>query len=93
MNEHDDLVARLAGAARQPVDPMPADAVDRLEQRRDASALAWMWGANGGAGVLASIAAVIVSMTFGIETNLLVAGAAYATLPMLARATSPPAPA
>lgn len=33
MNEHDDLVARLAGAARQPVDPMPADAVDRLEQR------------------------------------------------------------
>lgn len=64
----------------------------RLVQRRDASALAWMWGANGGASVLASIAAVIVSMTFGIETNLLVAGAAYATLPLLARATSPPAP-
>ncbi len=56
-----------------------------LVQRRDPSALAWMWGANGGAGVLASIAAVIVSMAVGIEWNLVLAGVAYATLPILAR--------
>ena len=35
----------------------------RLVQQRDPTALAWMWGANGGAGVLASIAAVMVSMS------------------------------
>ena len=57
----------------------------RLVQQRDPAALAWMWGANGGASVLASIGAVIVSMTFGIEANLLAAGAAYATLPLVAR--------
>ena len=44
-----------------------------------------MWGANGGAGVLASIAAVIVSMSAGIEWNLLLAGVGYVTLPLLAR--------
>ena len=59
-----------------------------LVQRRDPSALAWMWGANGGAGVLASIAAVIVSMAAGIEWNLVLAGVAYVTLPILARAVS-----
>ena len=58
----------------------------RLVQQQDPEALAWMWGANGGAGVVASIAAVIVSMTVGIEWNLLLAGAGYVTLPLLARA-------
>jgi spermidine synthase len=58
----------------------------RLVQDRDPEALAWMWGANGGAGVLASIAAVIVSMTAGIEWNLLLAGVGYVTLPLLAHA-------
>jgi hypothetical protein len=56
----------------------------RLVQQRDPEALAWMWGANGGAGVLASIAAVMVSMTAGIEWNLLLAGLGYALLPLLA---------
>ena len=58
----------------------------RLVQQQDPEALAWMWGANGAAGVLASIAAVMVSMTLGIESNLLLAGAGYVALPLLARA-------
>lgn len=57
----------------------------RLVQARDESALAWMWGANGGSGVVASIAAVMVSMTLGIEANLWIAAAGYAVLPLVAR--------
>ena len=57
----------------------------RLVQARDESALAWMWGANGGAGVVASIAAVMVSMTLGIEANLWIAAVGYAVLPLVAR--------
>lgn len=57
----------------------------RLVQARDASALAWMWGANGAAGVVASIGAVIVSMTMDIEANLWVAALAYGLLPLAAR--------
>jgi hypothetical protein len=56
----------------------------RLVQSRDDSALAWMWGANGAAGVVASIAAVMISMTLGIEANLWVAVACYAVLPLVA---------
>jgi hypothetical protein len=56
----------------------------RLVQSRDESALAWMWGANGAAGVVASIGAVMISMTLGIEANLWVAASAYAAVPMLA---------
>jgi hypothetical protein len=62
----------------------------RLVQQQDPEALAWMWGANGAAGVLASIAAVMVSMTLGIEWNLLLAGAGYVALPLLARAIGEP---
>ena len=65
----------------------------RLVQQQDPEALAWMWGANGAAGVLASIAAVMVSMTLGIEWNLLLAGAGYVALPLLARAIGEPVPA
>lgn len=57
----------------------------RLVQARDASALAWMWGANGAAGVVASIGAVIVSMTVDIEANLWLAALAYGVLPLAAR--------
>lgn len=57
----------------------------RLVQARDAAAVAWMWGANGAAGVVASIAAVMLAMTFGIEANLWVAAAVYAALPLVAR--------
>jgi hypothetical protein len=56
----------------------------RLVQSRDESALAWMWGANGAAGVVASIGAVMISMTLGIEANLWVAASAYTAVPMLA---------
>ena len=38
----------------------------------------WMWGVNGACGVLASVLAVVVSMSFGIHANLLVAGVLYA---------------
>lgn len=61
----------------------------RLIQGQDQSTLAWMWGANGAAGVVASIAAVMISMTLGIEANLWMAGAAYALLPLLAKGMAP----
>ena len=57
----------------------------RLLRGRDDGALAWMWGANGAAGVVASIAAVMISMTLGIEANLWIAAAAYALLPLAAK--------
>jgi hypothetical protein len=57
----------------------------RLVQSRDESALAWMWGANGAAGVVASIGAVMISMTLGIEANLWVAVVAYALVPAVAK--------
>lgn len=57
----------------------------RLVQARDPSAVAWMWGANGGAAVVASIVAVMLSMALGIELNLFLAGGAYALLPFVAR--------
>lgn len=62
-----------------------------LVRRHDEPALAWMWGANGAAGVVASIAAVMISMAFGIEANLWLAAAAYAALPLMARGLARPA--
>ena len=44
-----------------------------------------MWGANGAAGVVASIGAVMISMTLGIEANLWVAVVAYALVPIVAK--------
>jgi hypothetical protein len=67
--------------------PVAADVV----QARAPQALPWMWGANGATGVLASIAAVIVSMTLGIEWNLVIAAAGYALLPVLLAAMAPAA--
>jgi hypothetical protein len=52
----------------------------RLVGRLSADATAWMWGLNGAAGVLASIAAVGISMWLGIHVNLLIAGSLYALL-------------
>lgn len=40
-------------------------------------ALAWLWGVNGGCGVLASVGAVAVSLWFGIHRNLWLAACAY----------------
>jgi hypothetical protein len=60
-------------------------------------ALPWMWGVNGACSVLASIAAVGVSMWVGIGVNLALAAAAYLLLTVptrrLAAATSAATPA
>ncbi len=48
-------------------------------------AMPWMWGVNGACGVLASVAAVAISMWVGIEASLAVAVLCYALLPLPAR--------
>jgi hypothetical protein len=48
-------------------------------------AAAWLWGVNGACGVLASVAAVAVSMWFGIHRNLWMAAAAYVLVALLLR--------
>ncbi len=68
----------------------------RLVARISPDAMAWMWGVNGACGVLASVAAVGVSISFGIDTNLWVALLLYLALmvPALAlgsRSLEPPA--
>jgi spermidine synthase len=52
----------------------------RLVGRHSDEATAWMWGINGACGVLASIAAVGISMWIAIDANLVVAGVLYALL-------------
>lgn len=56
--------------------PFGARQIERIDQR----ALAWMWGTNGAAGVLASVAAVMISIWAGIEINFFVAAVCYASL-------------
>ena len=51
----------------------------RLSARHPAL-VAWMWGVNGGCGVLASIVAVGVSMWVGIDTNFWIAAILYTAL-------------
>jgi len=58
----------------------------RLVGALSPEATAWMWGVNGACGVLASIAAVLVSVSAGISTNLLLAAALYALLALPAHA-------
>ncbi len=45
----------------------------------------WFWGINGATGVLASVLAVMVSMAFGINVTMLIAGLCYLTLIPAAR--------
>lgn len=52
----------------------------RLVGRHSGEATAWMWGINGACGVLASIAAVGISMWVAIDANLIVAALFYAAL-------------
>jgi hypothetical protein len=63
-----------------------------LVGRLSPNATAWMWGVNGAAGVLASIAAVGISMWLGIHVNLLIAALLYSllVLPGHALARRPP---
>jgi hypothetical protein len=49
-------------------------------------ATAWLWGVNGACGVLASVAAVAVSMWFGIHRNLWLAAIAYVLVAVALRA-------
>lgn len=52
----------------------------RLVRRISEDALPWMWGVNGAASVLASVAAVVISMWAGISVTLGAATACYALL-------------
>jgi spermidine synthase len=52
----------------------------RLVQARDARPAPWFWGINGAAGVLASVAAVTLSIALGISATLVVGAACYLLL-------------
>jgi SAM-dependent methyltransferase len=58
----------------------------RLVQRIAPAALPWMWGINGAASVLAGVSAIAISMWYGIDANLHLAAALYATLALSAPA-------
>lgn len=60
--------------------PFGARQVARLDTR----AVAWMWGTNGAAGVLASVVAIVISIWMGIEVNFFIAAFCYACLAALA---------
>ena len=49
----------------------------RLVSTIDARPVPWLWGINGGAGVLASSIAVLLSIQFGIDTTLRTAAVTY----------------
>lgn len=52
----------------------------RLVGQHSSRTTAWMWGINGACGVLASVLAVAVSMSIGIDVNFLLAAGLYALL-------------
>ncbi len=52
----------------------------RLVGQHSDEATAWMWGINGACGVLASIAAVAISMWVAIDANIVVAAVLYGLL-------------
>jgi hypothetical protein len=52
----------------------------RLVDAVDPEPAPWFWGINGAAGVLASVLAVMLSMSFGIRVTLLCAAACYLCL-------------
>jgi hypothetical protein len=52
----------------------------RLVSSFDRKPTPWFWGINGAAGVLASIAAVTTSISFGISTTLTIGGICYLLL-------------
>ena len=56
-----------------------------LVERIDAEPAPWFWGINGATGVLASVLAVIVSMAFGINVTMALAGLCYLALIPAAR--------
>ena len=58
----------------------------RSLQGRSAAARSWMWGLNGALGVLGSLVAILISMTFGIRACLLAGAACYLALLLPAQA-------
>jgi hypothetical protein len=52
----------------------------RLIGKVDAAPAAWFWGINGATGVLASVLAIMVSMAFGINVTMTLAGFCYILL-------------
>jgi hypothetical protein len=55
----------------------------RLVGRSSDLVTAWMWGINGATGVMASIAAVGLSIWVGTQASLALAAAMYALLPVV----------
>ena len=52
----------------------------RLVQAHSGRAMPWMWGINGGFGVLGSVMSVMVSMAWGISWSLMLGGCCYLVL-------------
>jgi hypothetical protein len=52
----------------------------RSLEGRSAAARSWMWGLNGALGVLGSLVAIVISMSFGIRACLLAGAACYLAL-------------
>ena len=52
----------------------------RSLEGRSAAARSWMWGLNGALGVLGSLLAIVISMTFGIRACLFAGAACYLAL-------------
>jgi hypothetical protein len=56
-----------------------------LVERIDREPTPWFWGINGATGVLASVAAVMIGMAFGINVTMMLAGVCYLALIPVAR--------
>lgn len=55
-----------------------------LARRASEDLTPWLWAVNGAAGVTASVIAIIISIAFGIDAAIMVAGICYALLPLCA---------
>jgi spermidine synthase len=65
-----------------------------LIERIDRAPAPWFWGINGATGVLASVAAVMIGMAFGINVTMILAGVCYlALIPVALRLSQLPSPA
>jgi hypothetical protein len=58
----------------------------RLVENVDREPTPWFWGINGATGVLASVLAVAIGMSFGINVTIFLAGLCYLALIPIASA-------